>query len=348
MIADEPATRFRLVSPRDDGILATGLNGRGDVVGFQWLEEKDQPGVVSQMPFFARGKNMIMLPLLPGYTATHPAAISDTGLVVGRASKPAPPAKRVNLRNQAFIWDGNDGIRGIGALTDDSASYACGVTRDGSRICGVTVGDNRVRACVWDRAGDQWTGTALPQVGMLGSQVVKISDDGRYVASIDGAVPCLWTRQDGDRGPANRSAMPARSRPACRQQFRHGRRPSLQQRVFARCRDLDARAGFTRFEYPKGYVPAEAHAINNAGVVVGMVDGPHGSSVGPSAFVYEKGRFRVIDEFGPAFTSANAINDAGQVAGDLDKEEVAGADAGGHVPAKTSTPGKPAQPARPR
>jgi uncharacterized membrane protein len=79
--------------------------------------------------------------------------------------------------------------------------------------------------------------------------------------------------------------------------------------------------GITQLDKPKGYVRSEANAINNAGVVVGMVDGPAGSTIGPNAFVYEKGRFRVIDECGPAFTSATAINDAGQVAGVLDKED---------------------------
>ena len=59
-----------------------------------------------------------------------------------------------------------------------------------------------------------------------------------------------------------------------------------------------------------------------------MIDGPHGSATGPHAFVYEKGRLRLLNEFGPALTSATAINDAGQVAGDLDKENVGPVDAG--------------------
>ena len=116
VLADEPAMKYRLVTPKDDAIMATGINGRGDVIGFQWLEDKDQPGVVSQVPFYARGKTIITLPLLPGYTATHPAGVSDTGMVVGRASKPAPPGPRVHLRNQAFIWEEGKGIKGLGTL----------------------------------------------------------------------------------------------------------------------------------------------------------------------------------------------------------------------------------------
>jgi probable HAF family extracellular repeat protein len=327
--ADEPAAKYRLVTPKDDGIVAVALNGRGDLVGFEWVEEKERPGVVDQVPFCAKGKKLIKLPLLAGYTATHPAGISDTGLVVGRASKPAPRGQRVYLRNQAFIWDEATGIRGLGALKDDSASFACGVTRQGTCISGVSVGDNRVRACVWERVGDAWNGTALPQANQLGSQVVVISDNGRYVASIDGEVPCLWSRSD--RGPWAREVIGGSGALAPRAVNNAGivvglsyTREGLTHAVI-----WTRGVGIKHLEKPKGYVRSEANAINNAGVVVGMADGPRGSAVGPNAFVYEKGRLRLIDECGPAFTSATAINDAGQVAGVLDKEDAAGADARG-------------------
>jgi uncharacterized membrane protein len=329
VVGDEPAKKYRLVSPKDDGIIATGLNSRGDVVGFQWVEEKNQPGVVSQVPFFAREKAMITLPLLAGYTTTQPAALSDTGQVVGRAGKPALPGQRVHLRNQAFVWDQATGIRGLGALTDDSASFACGVSRDGTRISGVSIGDRRNRACVWDRVGAAWRGTPLPQAGQLSSQVVAISDDGRYVASIDGEVPCLWTRSDKNSWAREVIGESASLAPRAVNNagtvvglFRTGD-------GFAHAVIWTRGVGVTRVEEPKGYVRSEANAINNSGVVVGMVDGPHGSAVGPNAFVYENGRLRVIDECGPTFTGATAINDAGQVAGVLDKEDAEGADARG-------------------
>jgi hypothetical protein len=149
--ADEPAAKWDIVTPKDDGVIATGINARGEIIGFEWAEEKDTPGVLSQRPFFARGKEITYLPVLKGYTATFPAAVSDDGLVVGRASKPAPPGVLVHLRNQAFQWDAKSGIRGLGALKDDNASFACGVSRDGKRISGFSVGKDRMRACVWDR-----------------------------------------------------------------------------------------------------------------------------------------------------------------------------------------------------
>jgi uncharacterized membrane protein len=327
--ADEPGKKYRLVSPKDDGIIAIALNGRGDLIGFQWLEQKDQPGMVSQVPFCFKGKTLTTLPLLAGYTATHPAGISDTGLVVGRASKPAPRGQRVHLQNQAFVWEEAKGIRGIGALKDDSASVACGVTHDGSWISGFSVGDGRIRACVWKRTGDAWNGTALPQADQLGSQVVKISDNGRYVASIDGGVPCLWTRSDRDTWSREAIGEPGSMAP--RAVNNAGVVVGLINTGEALTHAViwTRGMGITRLEIPKGYVQSEANAINNAGVVVGVIDGPHGSAIGPNAFVYEKGRLRVLTECGPTLTIATAINDADQVAGILDKEDAAGADGGG-------------------
>ena len=80
--------------------------------------------------------------------------------------------------------------------------------------------------------------------------------------------------------------------------------------------------GVKQLDKPEGYVTAEANDVNNEGVVVGMVDGPNGSKIGPNAFVYEKGRLRLMDEGGPLFSSATAINDRGQVTGVVDDEEV--------------------------
>src|SRR4051812_44572866 len=88
---DPVPARLEVVSPMPLGVIATGINGGGDVVGFEWVEDPKTPGVVEQKPFFARGKEVTYLPLLKGYTATFPAAVSDGGLVAGRAGKPAAP-----------------------------------------------------------------------------------------------------------------------------------------------------------------------------------------------------------------------------------------------------------------
>ncbi len=64
--------KYQVVTPKDEGIVATGINNGGAIVGFEWIERKDQPGVIEQVPFYAQGKAMAYLPLLEGYTATFP------------------------------------------------------------------------------------------------------------------------------------------------------------------------------------------------------------------------------------------------------------------------------------
>jgi hypothetical protein len=58
---DEPKKKYQIVSPRDVGINATGINGRGDIVGFEWIASKKYPGVIDQVPFFASGKTITYL-----------------------------------------------------------------------------------------------------------------------------------------------------------------------------------------------------------------------------------------------------------------------------------------------
>ncbi len=321
-VADEPAgKKYEVVTPKDDGIIATGINGRGDVIGFEWVDDKDHPGVVSQAPFFAKGKEMTYLPLLDGYTATFPAGVSDDGVVVGRSSKPAPPGVVVKLRNQGFVWDAARGIRGLGVLPGDFASFASDISGDGRRISGYSVGQDRVRACIWERDGDGWTVAALPESSQLGSQVVPMSDDGKFIAAVERAQPCLWSSDAsgkwtrellGDPGSlvprsVNNSGVVAG--------IRHTGDGLTHAVLWTRD------GGLTLLEKPEGYVRSEANAINNAGVVVGTIDGPSGSPVGPNAFVYEDGRVRVIDEGGPNFASATAINDKGQISGVVEKDE---------------------------
>jgi uncharacterized membrane protein len=319
--ADEPARRYQVVSPKDDGIVATGINGRGEIVGFEWVEEKAHPGVLIEAPIYVRGKQITHLGTLKGYTATFPAAVSDDGLIVGRASKPASPLVRVHLRNQAFVWDARAGMRGLGVLEGDTASAACGITRDGRRICGWSLGDERMRPCLWERDGDGWKTTALPHRAQLGSPTVAISDDGKYVAGTDGLVACLWSQAvDG------RWTRQVISRPG----FLAPRSVNNSGMVVGVRHDLDGlthavirprEGGYKQLQEPKGYVKSEANAVNNEGVVVGLIDGPGGSKIGPNAFVYEGGRLRVLEEGGPSFTAATAINDHGQVAGVFEKEE---------------------------
>ena len=319
--ADEPGKKYAVITPKNNGIVATGINGRGEIVGFEWVEDKKIADVLNEAPIFAQGKKITYLPLLEGYTATFPAAVSDDGVIVGRAGKPAPPNVRVPLRNQGFVWDAKTGMRGLGVLEGDVTSAACGITRDGRRICGWSLGDNRMRACVWDRADATWKAVALPMHAQLGSPHVAISDNGKQVASIDGTVACLWTQDAGGKWSRQVISRPGALAPRSvnNSGMVAGVRSDRDGRTHAIIHSRET--GYKQLQEPEGYVSSQANAVNNDGIVVGQMDGPGGSQIGPSAFVYESGRLRILDEGGSQFTAATAINNRGEVAGVFEVDE---------------------------
>lgn len=333
-VADEPAEKLEVVTPKAKGIIATDINERGDVIGFEWVEEKGLPGVLGQAPFYARGQEWTYLPVLEGYTATFPAAVSEDGLVVGRASKPAPPRVQVHLRNQAFVWDAAAGIRGLGAPEGDVASFATGVTRDGRRVSGFSVGPDRIRACLWERDGAGWRVETLPHDSRLGSTVVAISGGGDYVAAVDGEVPCLWSRDPAGGWVREVIGGSAELIPRVVNDsgwvvgLRHDDQGRTHAVVWTRERGIES------LPEPEGFDRSEATAVSNTGVVVGRVDGPADSETGPRAFAYRDGRMRLIENNGgPPISAATAINDRGHVTGVLEEEEAEPAE-----PEKTEKP----------
>jgi uncharacterized membrane protein len=276
--------------------------------------------VIEQVPFFASGKTITYLSPPAGYTAVFPAAVSDDGVVVGHAGKPAP-AGRVPLRNQAFVWDAKTGMHLLGVLADDFISYARDISADSRRICGYSIGDNRARACIWDRDGAGWKGTALPHTANISTDIVTMSDNGKFVASLAGQKPCLWSERQAGIWSQEFIGGPGSLAP------RSVNNAGMVVGVLHALDSLDHAViwsrdqGFKQLEMPAGYVNSQANAVNNEGAVVGMADGPRGSKTGPDAFVYEAGRLRLIDEGGPSFASATAINDRGQVAGVFEQKE---------------------------
>lgn len=322
-VADEPEGTLRVVTPKEVGIVASAINGKGDLVGFEWVESPEFPGVIEQKPFFARGKAITYLPLLPGFTATFPSALSDEGSVAGRAGRAAPFGVAVHLRNQAIVWDAENGIRGLGTLEGDSSSFASGISRDGRRISGFSVGQKGSRACVWDRSadGDSWKATLLPHETGLGSNVVAMSGSGLQVAAVDGTEPCLWTFGDDGRWSRRSLGAPTTLIPRAVNDsgkvvgLRNGSGGSSQAVFWTK------ETGCQTIEIPEGYVKSEALAVNNRGLIVGMIDGPNGSTTGPNAFAFERGKLRIIREGGPWFTMASAVNDRNEVAGVLEVDE---------------------------
>ena len=123
----------------------------GQVVCFEWVDDPAHPGVVEQKPF-ARGREITYLPLLKGYRRPSRPP-QRCGLVVGRQSKSAP--------SRGSSTDAQPGVP-LGPRPASAASAWWRATgprspadpRDGRRISGYSVGDDRVRACVWERDGE--------------------------------------------------------------------------------------------------------------------------------------------------------------------------------------------------
>jgi len=311
-----------LVAPMKEGLNITGINSNGDVVGFHWEPENGNPDILYEAPFLAQGEKITRLPLLKTYTATFPYGVSDDGVVAGRSSKPAPPNTYVHLRNQAFVWTADKGIRGLGAPENDGASFATGISRDGRRISGIGVGDYRLRAVVWEREGDDWKAVLIPDADKLGSNVLAISPDGKRLAAIQEGVASLWTEEaPGSWKRRALSEVPNDLIPRAVNDsgmvagYRNDPDGTLRAVVWT------PEGGVKALPIPEGFEHAQATGLNNAGAVVGQVDGPHGHEPGPHAFVYEDGKLRILDEHGPTFVWATVINDRGQVSGVLEEPE---------------------------
>lgn len=319
---------YRIVPEKDrHKIVAISLNSSGDLLAFRWTPENGDENVLEQAPmlFEAKSARETRIPLLKGYTATLPAAMSDTRVVVGRASRPSVnnAGQRLPFPGVAFVWDEKDGIRSLGALPDDTMSHADSISADGTLVAGISIGQNRVRACVWQRKGDAWEVKPLPQeTEHLNSQKIAISPNGKYAVGVDGRKAVLWTRQEGAEWTreaigdtdamitraVNDNAFVAGFR------FEQDAQTSRTALIWSRA------TGMKVIEKPKGYVYAELNAINNRNVAVGFVDGPHGSDIGPNACVTENGRLRIFGEF-PEFSSATAIDDNGNIAGTFEEKE---------------------------
>lgn len=324
VMAEGPTLKkYQVVTPKDDQISAVDINARGEVLGSEWVEDPKNPDMIVEVPFLARGKAMTTLPLLDGYTSTMPAAVSEGGVVVGRASKPGSLTKRILFRNQAFIWDEHAGIRGLGALKGDIASIACGISRDGTVISGYSVGDNRMQVCVWERVGESWTATELPQTHRLGSNVVAISDDGRHVSAVDGAVPCLWTRDAAGTWTREPIGDPGALVPRAVNNSGTvvGFMFDGKSRKHAVIRTRDG--GCRPIKEPPGFVQSEASDVNNDGATVGTVERNvgEGLELEPRAFIYMNEHLQLIDGGGPNFIAATAINDDWQIAGTFERDE---------------------------
>jgi probable HAF family extracellular repeat protein len=107
--------KFTDLSPQASRGFATGINSRGEVVGYP-VSEKDRIGYV-----YSRGRYSA-LPPLTGDTSTAPAAINDAGMVVG--------SSRTASVSHAVAWNAG-AVSSLGSLPGGLSSAAASVNNSG-------------------------------------------------------------------------------------------------------------------------------------------------------------------------------------------------------------------------
>ncbi|RMF39548.1 MAG: hypothetical protein D6753_13535 [Planctomycetota bacterium] len=304
------------------------LNRHGHVIGVR--EASNPEGTIfSQKYWYSDGSDSVDLPLVEGYTNVVGEAISDTGLVVGFASR------RIGHTDGSligFVWDSRTGkSTKLPPHGDDNASHAQDISADGTRISGYTTGANpaRLRPCVWswDAGSQSWHSTVLPTIEqynpyLMSSRAVITPDGSRVAACVterflpDGTVDSslyLWTYSDGQWQRSELSKQQMRLHGINDAGTMVGDLSLPTTRMPCR---IDADGTVVELGFLPGDRSGEARGINNAGLIVGFTDDPGNHDAGPRAFVYENDQMRKL-EMPPdtVYSAAYCVNDLGQIGG---------------------------------
>ncbi len=307
------------------------LNAHGHFVGSREVEIAGWG--LSEQTYFRGAGLEIDMPVLETYTNVQPTAISDNDCIVGYCSRSIGSAEG-NL--EACLWKPlENSIVGLGRLPQHRGSHAFDISADGKVVVGYSVGPNppTMVPCVWEHDGKHWQCTRLPTIHaynpyLLTSRVV-ISDDGSQVAA------CI-TVEVVDRPVAiqylSSTFVWQRDQNGI---WQHNRRSEHQIRLadinnhgvivgsclvdhHQRACVLNTDGELIVLDLLAGDVSAAATDINDQGVVVGYSDDPPGPTGGPTAFVWSQDEIKPLALPVPAiYSSANAINDAGQIGGYL-------------------------------
>lgn len=310
---------------------ALAINASGQMFGIR--EVVDESGnIFSQENFFFDGQKVTKLPLLKDFTNVEVAALSDTGLIVGYASRPiGNPAGSLT----GVVWDSTTGeMTRLMPFPGDTASQAQDISADGRRISGYTNGSQpaRLRPCVWNWNPEKnsWDAELLSVLQDFNPYTmtsgVMISPDGLRVSTcitveelpngqFDSSLfqwewaDDQWTRRLVSDEQMVVRDMNNRGEIAATYTGRTGRDPCF----------IDPQGKLTRIGTFAGDVSGEARGINADGTVVGFSDDPNGPEGGPQAFIWKKGKSQALKlPADTVFSSAFGINDRGQIAGLLD------------------------------
>lgn len=161
-------------------------------------ERNDFPLATNQAYVWNATAGMVLTGDFPGGEESLAYAVSaDGGTVVGIAESES--------RNEAFIWDAAEGIRGLGVLrAGTSSSLASAVSHDGTTVVGV----NRshiygTEAFIWDAARGIRGLDNFPS-GATARVATGVSGDGSVVVGTAafpfGLEAFLWTEENGGQG----------------------------------------------------------------------------------------------------------------------------------------------------
>ncbi len=326
----------RLIDNSPTFSVITGINSHGAVIGLrEQIDAKTQVG--GQQGFYRKGETERIAPILEGYTNTEIQALSDTGQVIGYASRPIGNPKGSIT---AVVWDTSSGkITDLGKPMGDAGSHAQDICADGTRITGYASGSNpaRLRPCVWtwNREQSTWDVDVLPTMfeynPFLMTSNVLISPDGKRIAAciVSQQLPSggfeyevhIW-EQDQDQAWVNRKvgAKEFRLKDMNNRGMIVGAvKPTSSNSINIRPCWVDEEGAMHLIKLFPDDVSGEALGIDESGTVVGFSDDPPGPDGGPQAFVYRDGLTKPL-ELPPKtqFSSAQAINSRGQIAGMMD------------------------------
>lgn len=307
---------------------ALALNNHGSIVGTRELPEAETR-TLRPMPFYSGKHGTKNIPIPATYTNFEVVGISDNEVVIGYATRPLMH-KDGTLRG--FVWNPeSEEFTALPQADGDVANHAQDISADGKRISGYTTGPARLRPAVWELQDEtkQWKITVLPTKHdnnpYLMSSHLLISPDGKTIAGCctdeflpDGILDSsLYVWMQNNQGAWER------------------KNPSQEQILLRGLNDLGEIAGsfltdkgqhhpclmspegkLLLLDLLPGDVSGEAFDINNASIIVGLSDDPHGPEGGPELCIWSKdGKAKSIRKSGACYGAIHAINASGQMAG---------------------------------
>jgi len=176
------------IAPECNGGFATGINSRGDAVGYIGC-----PGVGIMATAWSRGGDPMSLSPLPGYTESRAVAINWHGIAVGVSASD-------DLPDLATLWDGDGNAMPLAPLPGDTWSSASAINVHGE-VVGSSGGPVSETAVVWNADGEPSPLAALD--GSTDSRASGINDRGEIVGRSGG--PVRW---DADGNPTPLPLLP--------------------------------------------------------------------------------------------------------------------------------------------